>query len=108
MDVSPDTRSEDMDDLEFLMGVEEDTGPEIDISVSVKCPFCPRGFDGPRDRVEEELFMHLWKVHEVTTLDYMLNNMYIPPELKERIFGEMGPEYVAWIVDTEGEITEET
>ena len=44
-----------MDEQEFLMGVEEDLGPEIDISVSVKCPHCPRSFKGGRDAVEEEL-----------------------------------------------------
>ena len=97
-----------MDEQEFLMGVEDDLEMEVDISVSVKCPHCPRGFEGPRDNVEEELFVHLWKVHEDTTIDYMLNNMYMNPEIKERIFGEMGPDYVAWIVDTEGEIKEDT
>lgn len=97
-----------MFDEEFQMGLEEDLeGPEIDISVLVKCPHCPILFDGPRDSVEEELFMHLWKIHEESALEYMLNNMYIPPWLKERIFGEMGPEYVSWVVDTEGEVQDE-
>lgn len=96
-----------MDEQEFLLGVEDDLGPDIDMAVAVKCPYCPRGFEGPRDNVEEELFMHLWKVHEEQTLDYMLNNMFIPNDLRERIFGEMGPEYVAWVVDTEGEIKDD-
>jgi hypothetical protein len=95
-------------DEEFQLGVEEYLDePEMDISVSVKCPYCPRGFEGPRDSVEEELFMHLWKVHEESSLEYMLNNMYIPPWLKERIFGEMGPEYVSWVVDKDGEVLNE-
>jgi hypothetical protein len=97
-----------MPDDEFLTGYEDDLDdPEIDISVSVKCPHCPRAFEGPRDRVEEELFMHLWKVHEESSLEYILNNMYIPPWLKERIFGEMGPDYVSWVVDKDGEVLED-
>ena len=73
----------------------------------MRCPYCPRSFDGPRVNVEEELFLHLWKVHEESTLEYILNNMYIPDDLKERIFGEMGPDYVSWLVDTEGEVNGE-
>jgi len=93
---------------DFPMGVEEDLDdPEYDISVAVKCPHCPRAFEGPRDEVEDELFLHLWKVHEEETLEYILNNMYLPDEIREKIFGELGPEYVSWIVDTEGEIRED-
>ena len=84
-----------------------DDTPDPALPVSVKCPHCPRGFQGQRDRVEEDLFIHLWKVHEEPSLEYMLNNMLIPSELRERIFEEMGPDYVSWLVDTEGEIVED-
>ena len=95
-------------DQYLAAGVEEDLDEaEYNISVTVRCPYCPRTFSGPRENVEEDLFVHLWKVHEEATLDYILNNMYIPDEIKERIFGEMGPEYVSWIVDTEGEVQDE-
>ncbi len=90
------------------MGVEEDPDdPEYNILVVVKCPHCPRTFDGRRENVEDELFLHLWKVHEEETLEYILNNMYLPDEIREKIFGELGPDYVSWIVDTEGEIQNE-
>jgi hypothetical protein len=79
---------------------------ELDLTVEVKCPNCPRVFSGKRDKVEEELYFHLWKVHDQKTLEYILNNMYIPEELKQKIFEEMGPDYVSWLVDTEGEIIE--
>ncbi|MBN1390323.1 MAG: hypothetical protein JXA22_06755 [Candidatus Thermoplasmatota archaeon] len=93
---------------EPFSGVEEDIDdPEVDISVSVKCPFCPRTFLGDRNDVEEELFLHLWKVHEEDTLGYMLSNMYIPDEIREKIFNEMGPDYVSWVVDSAGEIQED-
>ncbi|MFW3145698.1 MAG: hypothetical protein ACMUIE_02675 [Thermoplasmatota archaeon] len=95
------------DDQQFPMGVEDDPDdPEYDIHVSVKCPHCPIVFQGMRESVEEELYLHIWKVHEDEALDFILTNMYISPELKERIFSEMGPEYVSWVVDTEGEIEE--
>ena len=103
---SPELRP--MEQEEFVLGVEEDPDdPEFDIPVAVKCPHCPRNFRGPRIEVEDELFLHLWKLHEVDVLDYLVNNMYIPDDIREKIFGEMGPEYVSWLVDTEGEIQEE-
>ena len=86
---------------------EEDSDPEYVVSVSVKCPFCPRNFSGGRYDVEEELFLHLWKVHEDDALAYMLSNMYIPDEIRERIFSEMGPDYVSWVVDSAGEVQED-
>jgi hypothetical protein len=87
----------------------DDEGPdpdELDLNVEIKCPYCPRAFSGKRDRVEEELYFHLWKVHDQKALEYILANMYIPEELKAKIFEEMGPDYVSWLVDTSGEIIE--
>ena len=66
----------------------------------VKCPFCPRVFEGSRTRVEDEIFLHLWKVHDHRSVEYMIENMYMSEELKEVIFDELGYEYVAWLVDS--------
>ncbi|MCU0798982.1 MAG: hypothetical protein MUC62_04865 [Candidatus Thermoplasmatota archaeon] len=93
-------------DPPYLADDEEVDPAELDMNVEVKCPNCPRVFSGKRDRVEEELYFHLWKVHDKMALEYILANMYIPEELKERIFEEMGPDYVSWLVDTSGEIIE--
>jgi hypothetical protein len=97
-----------MDHYDIPAGVDADPDePEYNIPVVVKCPHCPRTFEGPRGNVEDELFLHLWKVHEEETLEYILNNMYLPDEIREKIFGDLGPDYVSWIVDTEGEIQDE-
>jgi hypothetical protein len=91
----------------LIMGIEDDIDDvDLDLPVAVKCPFCPRQFQGDRDDVEESLFDHLWKVHEEKALEYILTHMYISPELREKIFTDMGPEYVSWLVDVNGEIIE--
>ncbi len=93
-------------DTPYLADDEEVDPSELDLKVEVKCPYCPRVFSGMRDKVEEELYFHLWKVHDKMALEYILANMFIPEELKEKIFEEMGPDYVSWLVDTSGEIVE--
>lgn len=90
-----------------MMGIEDDPGDvEYDIPVTVKCPFCPREFKGDREDVEMSLFDHLWRIHEEDALDYILTHMYISSEIREKIFNDMGPDYVSWIVDSSGEIME--
>ncbi|MFO8050083.1 MAG: hypothetical protein R6V01_00080 [Thermoplasmatota archaeon] len=97
-----------MEEEMLVAGVEEDPGDvEYDIPVIIKCPFCPRQFEGERQEVEETLFHHLWRVHEEDALEYILSNMYIPREMRELIFTDMGPEYVSWLVDTSGEILDD-
>ena len=85
----------------FEPGVEEDTEvDDLDLNVSVKCPFCPRIFKGFQSDLEEEIFKHLWKVHDDRALQFMIENMYMSDELKSVIFKEMGYEYASWLVDT--------
>ncbi|MDG6224224.1 MAG: hypothetical protein QCI82_01790 [Candidatus Thermoplasmatota archaeon] len=82
----------------------EDEDPDID--VVVECPFCSVEFSGSREGVEEELFQHIWGLHEDSSIDFMLHNMYVPERIKAAIFEELGPDYISWIVDTSGEILE--
>ncbi len=56
--------------------------------------------------LEQELFDHLWKLHEDTSIEFMLQNMYVPEELKAAIYEELGPDYVSWIVDTHGTVVQ--
>ena len=77
------------------------------VDVSVKCPHCPIVFEGGRDEVEQDLFDHIWKMHEDPSIEFMFQNMYIPEHIKATIYEEMGPDYISWIVDTLGEIVKE-
>lgn len=84
------------DDAEYL-------DDDEDISLIVRCPFCSVNFSGARDNVEEELFDHIWARHSDEALDYIVNNMYIPDDLKMEIFDRLGLEYISWLVDRDGE-----
>ncbi len=87
------------------MGDDEDVSSLID--VSVRCPHCPVVFEGCRDEVEQDLFDHIWKMHEDPSIEFMLQNMYVPEHIKATIYEEMGPDYISWIVDTNGEIVKQ-
>jgi len=89
----------------------EDADPDDDvgdltIDVVVNCPVCRVVFEGGRDEVEQELFDHIWKLHEDSSIEFMLQNMYVPEHIKAAIFEELGPDYISWLVDTHGEILE--
>lgn len=86
-------------------GEDEDVSSLVD--VSVRCPHCPVVFEGCRDEVEQDLFDHIWKMHEDSSIEFMLQNMYVPEHIKAVIFEELGPDYITWIVDTHGEIVQE-
>lgn len=77
---------------------------DADIDVVVECPYCSVEFSGSREGVEEELFDHIWGLHEDLSIDFMLHNMYVPERIKAAIFEELGPDYISWIVDTSGEV----
>ena len=84
----------------------DDDDELINIDVTVQCPYCRIEFEGNRDDVEQELFDHIWKLHEDSSIEFMLQNMYVPEHIKAAIFEELGPDYVSWLVDTQGELLE--
>ena len=82
----------------------DDDGMDEAIDVQVRCPHCNIVFEGNREDVEQELFDHIWKLHEDTSIEFMLQNMYVPEHIKAAIYEELGPDYISWIVDTHGEV----
>ncbi len=88
--------------LETAVEVDDDV-EDPEVRVIVKCPFCQLVFVDNRTDVEETLYRHLWKVHDSESVQYMVNNMYIPEEIKAEIFEEMGSNYISWLVN-KGEI----
>lgn len=84
----------------------DDDGIDDSIDVAVRCPHCNIAFEGMREEVEQDLFDHIWKLHEDPSIEFMLQNMYVPEHIKAAIYEEMGPDYISWIVDTHGTVVQ--
>jgi len=87
-----------------VVDTSDDDDGDLEIEVVVRCPHCPFEFEGVRAAVEEALFDHIWRLHEESSIEYMLQNMYLPEHVKEMLFEELGPDYISWLVDTRGEV----